>query len=305
MDAAPAAISRQGVISIIFNPTARGEKSRAFQRRLGQFGGNVALLPTRSSGDAVVLAEQAVRDGSTTVVAAGGDGTVNEVLNGLARAPGGLERARLGVLPLGTVNVFAKELRIPGNLEAAWKIASGQAEQTIDLPEVRFPDGSKRYFVQMAGAGLDSVSIGRVSWSLKKKLGPLAYVWACAQTMLQPRPRVVAELDGEKIRGVMVCVGNGRFLGGRYPVFPHARLNDGLLDVVVVPKMTWLTVFRVFPRLLTDTFANSSAAIHRQVRTLSLSGDDGLPIHVEGDNVGVVPAHITLSPGVLRVATPS
>lgn len=293
------------MISIIFNPTARGEKSRAFQKKLGEFGDGVTLLPTRSAGEAVALAEQAVRNGAKTVVAAGGDGTVNEVLNGLARVPGGLEQTRLGVLPLGTVNVFAKELGIPSSLESAWKIAAGSSERTIDLPKAEFNNGSKRHFVQMAGAGLDSVSIGRVSWALKKKVGPLAYVWACVQTMQEARPRVAADLDGSRLNGVMVCIGNGRFLGGRYPVFPHARLDDGLLDVVVVPRMTWFTVSRIFPRLLTDTFAKSAVAIHRQVKELTISGDTGLPLHVEGDNVGAVPVRITLEPGVLRVAAPA
>ena len=292
------------MIAIVFNPTAHGNKARHFLRELGGFGKSARLMPTRHAGEATGLAEQAVREGATTVVAAGGDGTVNEVLNGLARTPGGLTQSRLAVLPLGTVNVFAKELGIPARLESAWKIASGDSERRMDLPFAHWPDGRIRWFIQMAGAGVDSLSISRVNWKLKKIAGALAYVWACVETMSQPRPRVVADLGSERLQGPLVCLGNGRFLGGRYPVFPRADLDDGLLDLVVFPRVTWLTVARVFPRLLNDSFLRSSAALHRQVTGLTLTGDPGLPFHVEGDNVGNLPVTIRLAPGALRVAAP-
>jgi diacylglycerol kinase (ATP) len=292
------------VIAIVFNPTARGDKAISFLRELNGFGRSARLLPTRHAGDASDLARQAVREGATTVVAAGGDGTVNEVLNGLARAPGGLVQARLGVLPLGTVNVFAKELGLPGRLDAAWRVASGESERRIDLPCASWPDGRTRWFVQMAGAGLDSLSISRVSWRLKKAGGPLAYVWACVRTMSQPRPRVVAEVGTERLHGPLICLGNGRFLGGRYPVFARAELDDGLLDLVVFPKVTWITVARVFPRLLNGTFGRSTAAHHRQVTSLTVTGDAGLPFQVEGDNVGPLPVTIRIAAGALRVAAP-
>jgi diacylglycerol kinase family enzyme len=168
------------------------------------------------------------------------------------------------------------------------------------------PAGARqtRAFIQMAGAGLDSRAIGLVNWELKKKLGPLAYVWACVHAMRGPRPRVTVTVSGQTQTGDLVAVGNGRFLGGRYPVFPHARLDDGQLDVALVPRMTWFAVARIFPALLRDDFARCRDVVHLRGNRLSLTSPDPLPIHLEGDNVGELPADISLRPKALRVVVP-
>ena len=141
--------------------------------------------PTRAAGDARMLAAELVSAGAGTVVAAGGDGTVNEVLNGICDVPDGLQRTRLAVIPMGTVNVFAKELRIPGRFEGAWNVVRTGREWLMDLPLAEFtgPTGARvrRHFILMAGAGLDSAAIERVDWDLKRRVGPLAYIWAGLQ----------------------------------------------------------------------------------------------------------------------------
>src|SRR5262245_49550548 len=145
-------------ICIIFNPAARGEKAKRFQQSLASIADACSFKPTLAPGDGRAQAAAAVREGFQTIVAAGGDGTVNEVLNGIGDEPEGFARARLGVLPLGTVNVFAKELDMPANFRSAWKILQRGKEMIIDLPEVEFSlDGrsQRRFFAQMAGAGWD------------------------------------------------------------------------------------------------------------------------------------------------------
>src|SRR5882672_11188293 len=144
---------------VIFNPAARGDKARRFRRHLDEIGKQSALKLTAAAGDARQLAAEAVREGFEIIVAAGGDGTLNEVLNGMGDAPEGFQRARLGVLPLGTVNVFAQELGIPAKLEAAWQTIQRGKETLIDLPCVEYGENAKkerRYFAQLAGAGLDA-----------------------------------------------------------------------------------------------------------------------------------------------------
>lgn len=124
---------------VIFNPTARGDKARHFRRHLEEFSDGIALKPTQAPGDGRRLATEAVRDGFDTLVAAGGDGTVNEVLNGIADAPSGFARARLAVLPLGTVNVFARELGLPLQLRPAWQaIMSAWPETRVFRNRLRF-----------------------------------------------------------------------------------------------------------------------------------------------------------------------
>ncbi len=113
-------------ICVIFNPAARGDKARRFRRQLDDNGAQCTLKATTAPGDARRLATDAVVEGFDLIVAAGGDGTVNEVLNGIGDAPDGFIRARLGVLPLGTVNVFARELKIPLKVDRAWKIVAAR-----------------------------------------------------------------------------------------------------------------------------------------------------------------------------------
>src|SRR6266480_3090309 len=121
-------------ICVIFNPAARGEKALRFRAHLNRLSHQCTLKPTTAVGSGQTLAAEAVREGFESVVAAGGDGTVNEVLNGIGDEPDGYTRVRLGVLPLGTVNVFAKELGMPTNFAAAWAILQRGVETSIDLP---------------------------------------------------------------------------------------------------------------------------------------------------------------------------
>src|SRR5258706_11773508 len=157
---------------VIFNPAARGEKSQRVRRFLeSKAGHSVTVAPTERAGDARLLAARAVQEGFRIIVAAGGDGTINEVVNGI-----GTSDAALGVLPLGTVNVFAHELRIPRRIEAAWQVIQTGAMRTIDLARAE-AGGATRHFVQLAGVGFDAQAVRAATWGLKKKIGPLHFVW--------------------------------------------------------------------------------------------------------------------------------
>ncbi|HWI60084.1 MAG TPA: YegS/Rv2252/BmrU family lipid kinase, partial [Bacillota bacterium] len=238
---------------VIFNPTARGEKAKRFRRHLDEFGSRSTLKLTTAPGDARRLAAQAVSEGFDTIVAAGGDGTLNEVLNGLGDVPEGFERARLAVLPLGTVNVFARELAIPTRLERAWEVIGRGQETRIDLPCVEYQangGSQRRYFAQLAGAGLDARAIELVHWPLKKKIGPLAYVWAGLQALRGKPAQITAAGAQQAATGGLVLIGNGRLYGGPYQIFPKADLRDGLLEVCVFPQVNWFTLAHCGPHLL-------------------------------------------------------
>src|ERR1700722_14376717 len=217
---------------VIFNPTARGDKAKHFRRHLDVIGAECALKQTTAAGGARPLAAEAIREGFDTIVAAGGDGTLNEVLNGMGDVPDGFERARLGVLPLGTVNVFAKELGMPPGLKQAWQVLRAGKEKNIDLPMVEFNAKGKperRLFAQLAGTGLDARAIELEAWELKKKLGPLAYVWAGVRAISGRPSRVTATHDSQSETAELVLVGSGRFYGGKFRVHPAADLSDGWL----------------------------------------------------------------------------
>src|ERR1700722_5007548 len=289
---------------VIFNPTARGDKAKHFRRNLDVIVAECALKQTTAAGGARPLAAEAIREGFDTIIAAGGDGTLNETLNGMADVPDGFERARLGVLPLGTVNVFAKELGLPTKLEPAWEILRAGKETKIDLPCVEYTlDGKpeRRYFAQLAGAGLDARGIELVDWQLKKKLGPLAYVWA-GLVALRDKPSAITASNGkDSATGELVLIGNGVFYGGRYRVFAKADLRDGLLDVCVFPKANLAALIRCVGMFFAGQELPASVAKTFRAETLTLSSPTKTPLEVDGEGIGHLPAKLSVERQKLRV----
>ncbi|MEY2430049.1 MAG: hypothetical protein QOJ40_2934 [Verrucomicrobiota bacterium] len=292
---------------VIFNPTARGEKARRFRRHLDALGGQITLKLTAAVGDARLLAAEAVREGFEVVVAAGGDGTLNEAINGLADAPQGFERAALGVLPLGTVNVFARELAIPLKLELAWQTIQQGRETRIDLPNVEYTAGGtrqRRCFGQLAGAGLDARAIELVKWQVKKAIGPLAYVAAGVHAILGAQTRITATAGPRSESGELVLIGNGKLYGGQFAVFPEADLRDGQLEVCVFPRVNWLTLAQCSPGLLLGRSLPGSAVKMFRAESLTLTSDSPTPLQVDGELIGQLPATFSVERSRLRVLVP-
>jgi YegS/Rv2252/BmrU family lipid kinase len=289
---------------VIFNPTAKGDKARSFRRHLDEIGAEAVLKQTTRAGDAKRLATEAVAEGFEIIIAAGGDGTVNEVLNGIADAPDGLERARLAVLPLGTVNVFARELGISTKLELAWKTIRAERELTIDLPSVEFSENGKRArrcFAQLAGAGLDARAIELVHWPLKKKIGPLAYVVAGLQALMQAQSQITVNDGRRSETGELVLIGNGRLYGGQFRIFPKADLRDGLLEICVFKKVNWLTLARCGPSLLLGRRLPPRATINFQASSFTLTSLARSALELDGEWIGHLPSEFQVRRAGLRV----
>ncbi len=292
---------------VIFNRKARGGKARRFRQRLRAIGTQCTLKFTVSAGDARRLAANAIQEGFEIVVAAGGDGTLNEVLNGFSDVPDGFDRARLGILPLGTVNVFARELAIPRQIDAAWAAIQQGRETLIDLPAVEYPHNGKpqrRYFAQLAGAGLDARAIELVHWPLKQVIGPLAYILAGLRALAGAQSRITVAGGGHSATGGLVLIGNGRLYGGELRVFPQADLRDGLLEVCVFPRVSWLTLARCGPSLLLRGTIPASLTQVFQAESLTLSSPSRTPLETDGELVGLLPAKFSLQRSRLRVIVP-
>ena len=292
---------------VIFNPAARGDKARHFLRHLDEIGGRAALKATTAPGDARRLAAEAVGEGFDLIVAAGGDGTANETLNGLGDIPDGFARARFGVLPLGTVNVFARELNIPLRIEPAWEVLRSGHETRIDLPYVEFSaEGSRRrqYFVQLAGAGLDARAIELVDWGHKKKIGPLAYLIAGLKAMRGHKSQITVRANGREIVGEQVLIGNGRYYGGPFEVFPAADLRDGLLDVCVFPRVDWLTLLRCAPSFLARQKLPERIVQRVCAASFELAGEAAAAFELDGEWAGHPPVKFAVERQKLRVAVP-
>jgi len=291
---------------VIFNPVARGDKARLFQAHLHEIAHDAVLKPTTGSGAARPLAAEAVREGFKTIVAAGGDGTLNEVLNGIGDADG-FGCVRLGVLPMGTTNVFAKELRLPTDFSAVWPIIQRGNDRLIDVPWAdHIIEGitQRRYFAQMAGAGLDSRAVELVDWNLKKRIGYLAYVLAALKALREPLPMIEVSNGRESASGQLVLIGNGRFYGGRFPVFPGADLCDGILEVVVFPRVGLETVARSCWGMLTGNFHTGRHSIQLRGSEIHLKCASKVLFELDGENVARLPATFGVSPRALHVIVP-
>jgi YegS/Rv2252/BmrU family lipid kinase len=310
-------------ICVIFNPAARGDKARHFCRLLGDLAaGDCAFKATAAAGDARRLARESVVENFELIVAAGGDGTVNEVLNGLGDAPNGFEKTRLGVLPLGTVNVLARELKIPARPERAWEILRRGREIKMDLPRVEFSANGKierRYFVQLAGAGFDARAIELASWKLKRKIGPLAYVVAGLKALRERKPKIIvrasgesaahedarpANSAGENFSGELVLIGNGKFYGGSFSVFPGADLRDGRLDVCVFPKVNLPALLRCGPNFLFRRKLPEKLVGRIRVEKFELISETPAAFELDGEWAGHLPATFSVEREKLRVVVP-
>jgi YegS/Rv2252/BmrU family lipid kinase len=288
-------------VFVIFNPAARGEKSRRLRQFLeAKAATDITIAPTQCAGDAKLLAARAVAEGYTMVIAAGGDGTINEVINGL-----GSSGAALGVLPLGTVNVFAHELGIPSRIDAAWAIIENGRVRTIDLA-CASANGATRHFVQLAGVGFDAQAVRTASWELKKKIGPLSYVWAGLKTISSKPASVEISTNGSGARqgGVAVLIGNGRFYGGPFALFPKARLDDGLLDVCIFDKCGYWDVLRYGQGILRGTHTRLAGVQYFQIDQLVCSAAAATAFQLDGEDAGDVPVSFSVLPRALRVVAP-
>lgn len=292
---------------IIYNPSAKGQKAERFRHLLDDISKVAALKQTTGPRDARKLAAQALAEGFDTLIAAGGDGTLNEVLNGMGDVPDGFAQARLGVLPLGTVNVFARELKIPLKPEAAWPVLQKGNERRIDLAVVDNGAGDQQertYFAQLAGAGLDSRAIELVDWPLKKKIGPLAYVVAGLRAMRETHPAITVTDGVRTVTGQLVLVGNGRLYGGTYRIFPDADYNDGKLDVCIFPQVNWPTLFRCGCSILLRGKLPESKVVRMRTASFSCIAKGGTRFEVDGELAGTLPARFSVRPQALRILVP-
>jgi diacylglycerol kinase (ATP) len=277
------------------------------RRQLDAVGAQCALKATTAPDDARRLATQAVTEGFDLIVAAGGDGTINEVLNGIGDAPDGFARARLGALPLGTVNVFARELKLPQSVEIAWEVLQRGREIKIDLPRVEFSANGvlqNRYFCQLAGAGLDARAIELVDWQHKKQVGKLAYVIAGLRALCEKKPQITVRANKQSATGELVVVGNGRFYGGSFALLPHANLRDGVLDICVLPRVNWTALLRSAPGLLLRGKLPASVAQHLSAEKFELTSETAAAFELDGEWVGKLPVTFSIEREKLRVVVP-
>lgn len=286
-------------LPVILNPAARSTRAARRLAALEQLSPPPELHLTRRPGDAEKLAEELAREGRPLIVAAGGDGTVNEVLQGLCRAsPPPRPAPILGVLPLGTMNVFSLELDLPGNdLAGCWARIAGGETREIDLWQA-----NELYFIQLAGVGLDAEIIRQTTWEAKKKLGPLSYVLSALRVLRGKPPILQVTVPGENARvGSLVLVGNGRHYGGPFRLFEEADPADGLLDVLVFHQVGPWELLQLARRVVTHGYSPSEDFEFFRAAEFEVTATARAPMELDGELRGETPVRFRHA-GRLRVA---
>ena len=281
---------------VILNPAARGERAHRLRAQVESITRGAVLCATSHSGEAEILARHAAAEGFERIVAAGGDGTINEIVNGIAG-----KNIALGLLPIGTMNVFATELGLPSNdLRACWEIIRQNRIRPIDLPSA-----NGKHFVQLAGVGLDAQVVKETSRSFKRNFGPLSYLISAAQIASRQPPRLRIESENAVMEeGSFVLVGNGRLYGGRLPFFKQAIIDDGLLDVIVFKRLSYVEIIRYLQNVIFTPQITAPDVEYFQTKHLRVSSEEEVPVEVDGELIGTCPVEFRIRSGGLRVLAP-
>ncbi len=275
-------------IRVILNPMAdRGraiQNRRQIQAQLAALG-DVELVTTDHPGHGVPLAQAAVNTGADLVVAAGGDGTVNEVVNGLIRAPE--PRPRFGIIPLGSGNDFAFAMGLPiGDVPAAAERLRTGAHRAIDLAHLRDNRGRERFVANAVGIGFDA-AVNIEAHGIRGVYGFPLYLLATLRTLASGyrQPNLAIQFDDRAIdqQSVMLTVGLGPRTGGGFHITPDARHDDGWLDSCLVASIGRLTILALLPRVMRGTHITSPHVALFRSRVVRLTASEPVPIHVDGE----------------------
>lgn len=299
---------------VILNPQsgkgATGKRIPEIQQALNELNLSFDLTLTERPWHAAGLAQEAIADGYAGIVAVGGDGTVNEVVNGILN---GQDQAAgdvvLGVLPVGRGNDFCFASGIPLEFKAACQTLAEGRVRTQDAGRVSSGPNSARYFGNGVGIGFDAV-VSRIA-NQARLTGFMGYLIAALQTMYiyYKAPEMQIELSNEMIRqrSLMVSVMNGRRAGGGFLMAPNGNPGDGIFDLCIAKNVSKAAILGLIPRFVKGTQGTHPAIQFRQDTRVTVRALDGglLPVHVDGEvlSADVKELLVEILPGRLKVIT--
>jgi diacylglycerol kinase (ATP) len=289
---------------IILNPAAG--KARDLEDVVARLARvpNGEIRISSKPGSAARFASAALRKGFDLVVAAGGDGTLNEVVNGIGE---NLGDARLGLIPLGTGNDFARTIGVPDDIEAAIDLIVIGETRAVDL--VRVTSDEVRYFVNVSAGGFSGLVNEKLTPEMKKTWGPLAYLRGAAAALSELRAyRTTLALDNSESLTLdlyNVVVANGRYVAGGTLIAPEASIDDGLLDIVLIPQRSAPELALLAAQVALGTHLASEAIVFRRAAQLTVNSKPGMWFNVDGELVGNEPARFEILPRALRFIAPT
>jgi YegS/Rv2252/BmrU family lipid kinase len=294
------------VAILISNPKTGRYASRRLRpiqelvTQLKSLGLDVDLKLTAGPGDATEIAARASRNGSSDVIVAGGDGTINEVIQGLAGT-----KARLAIIPRGTGNVLARELGLPLNEEEATVIAARGRSRRIHLGlAIDETNNVSRHFALMAGIGLDASIVKRVQPSLKKRIGRGAF-WVSGLSHLatwDPHPFTL-EIDGREYTATFAAIGNAPRYGGDLAITPGARLDQPGFEVCIIETTSRVRYLRMLSHAMREGMPRDNPEV-RFVMTNKVVAHGNAHVQIDGELIGRLPMRFEISPDSLEVIVP-
>ncbi|WP_458414896.1 diacylglycerol kinase [Schinkia sp. CFF1] len=274
---------------IIYNPTAGRE---LFKRHIPEVlmkleaaGYETSCHATKAAGDATVASSLAANRGFDVVIAAGGDGTINEVINGLAEHE---VRPKLGIIPVGTTNDFARAIKANGSIDKAVDIIARGHTKKIDIGKM-----NDQYFINIAGGGRLTELTYEVPSKLKTVLGQLAYYIKGVEMLptLKPTP-VKIDYDGKLFEGevMLFLIANTNSVGGFERLAPRADLDDGLFDFLILKKANMADFLRLATLVLRGEHLNDDLVIYTKANRIKVTSDEKVQLNLDGEFGGVLPA---------------
>jgi diacylglycerol kinase (ATP) len=289
---------------VILNPKAGSVRDvAAIVRRIRHLP-DVEVRLTARKGAAMRFTRTALRRGCEMIVAAGGDGTLNEVVNGIG-ANG--SDVRLGLIPLGTGNDFARTLGVPTDLDEAIALLAAGHTRAIDV--VRVTSDRVRYFVNVSAGGFSGLVNEKLTPKMKKTWGPLAYLRSAVAALPQLRAYRTTVSLGEGKRFTLslynVVIANGRYVGGGTMIAPAASIDDGLLDIILIPERPATDLALLAAQVALGKHLSSKMIVFQRAAKLRVKSRPGMWFNVDGELVGNQPATFEVLPRALQFVVPA
>lgn len=288
--------------ALIMNPASgTADEGELLRQTLEPMGG-VDIYLTQKRGDATTMTMDAIANGATLIVAAGGDGTINEVVRGIMTAP---TQVPLGIVPLGTGNDLARTLELPSDPLAAWKLAVSGNTRPLDVIHIR-TDREEHFALNVSAGGFSGQMNEALTSDMKETWGPLAYLRGAAQVLPDlTEYRTTIQYDDEEVHQVdalNIIIANARTAAGGVLVAPYANPEDGLLDVVIVHYGSLPQLAGAAARLLVNSnYLNSDIVELRRARKVQVESDPEIWFNADGELITNEPIVFEILPQKLQV----
>ena len=299
-------------VAVIFNPFSKSGRNWRHRKKLNEalkthFSNAFSIYETQFPGHATEMAQKLVESDVETIIAAGGDGTINEVVNGILMKPE--SSCHLGIVNLGSGGDLARSLRLPKKIMDQVQLISSAKPKRIDIGKLECSkeDGNPflRYFINECQVGISGAIVNEVSSWLKKNWGAMAFkLVSVIQIFSYKATNITFEINQQpqiQLPALGVVLANGRYCGGGMKLTPKANFDDGFLDLVVIGEMNIPSRLYYFASMLINWKIRSNKILRNTIRTIQIQSDPPVLVEVDGELIGLTPVRISLVAHNLKI----